>query len=143
MAMAGELGIGSDVIFLGQRADIPHLLPALDIGVLSSHFESFSNSILEYGAAALPAVCTDVGGAGEVIVNGETGYLVPAGSPEALANRIVQLLDPSLCRQMGIRARQRIQDQFSMDAVVHQYQALYMQIADSAKSLSRAGSFSQ
>ena len=135
MAMAGELGIGSDVVFLGQRGDIPRLLPALDIGVLSSHYESFSNSIIEYGAASLPSVCTDVGGAREVIVEGETGYLVPAGDAEVLADRLIRLFNTPSLRQMGILARKRIQDFFSISSTAQQYQELYLQLADSNKSL--------
>lgn len=135
MSMAGELGIGSDAAFLGRREDVPHLLPALEIGVLSSHFESCPNAIIEYGAAALPAVCTDVGGAKEVIVDGETGYLVPAGNAEALADRIVHLLNNPSSKEMGTLARQRVQNLFSIDSTARQYQELYMRTLDSAKPL--------
>ena len=130
--MAGELGIGSAVAFLGSREDVPRLLPALDIGVLSSHFESFSNAIVEYGAAALPVVCTDVGGAREVIVDGETGYLVPAGSAEALADGILRLLNNPSSREMGTLARRRVQRLFSMNTTALQYQELYGQTLDSS-----------
>jgi L-malate glycosyltransferase len=133
--MAGELGLGNDAVFLGPRDDVPRLLPALDIGVLSSHFESFSNSIIEYGAAALPSVCTDVGGAREVIIDGETGYLVPAGDAEALADRIVRLLNNPSSRKMGTLARQRVRNLFSINATASQYQELYLQTLDSAKPL--------
>jgi L-malate glycosyltransferase len=134
-AMAGNLGIGSDAIFLGRREDVSRLLPALDIGVLSSHFESLSNAIIEYGAAALPTVCTDVGGASEVIIDRETGYLVPAGNAEVLADRIVRLLNNPSSREMGILARQRVQNLFSIDSTARQYQELFKQALDSAKPL--------
>jgi L-malate glycosyltransferase len=133
-ALAGELGIGSDAVFLGRREDVPHLLPALDIGVLSSHFESFSNSIIEYGAAALPVVCTDVGGAREVIVDGETGHLVPAGDAAGLAERLLRLLRNPESKKMGNLARHRVEKVFSINSTARQYEELYLQALDSPQT---------
>jgi glycosyltransferase involved in cell wall biosynthesis len=91
-ALAARQGVGEAVRFLGARADVPDLLPAFDVGVLASHYESFSNSILEYLAAGLPVVVTDVGGAREVVREGEDGFIVPPEDPERMAERIVALL---------------------------------------------------
>src|ERR1043166_1783420 len=86
-ALAEELGIAETAFFRGRRAGVADLLAASDVGVLSSKAEGFSNSILEYMAAARPVVATDVGGAREAVVEGETGHLVAPGDDEALAAR--------------------------------------------------------
>src|SRR5260370_39893976 len=77
--LAGQLGIQDDVFFLGRCDNVANLLFASEIGVLSSKAEGFANAILEYMAASLPVVATDVGGAREAIAEGETGYTVTAG----------------------------------------------------------------
>ncbi len=71
--LTAELGIAPLVRFLGKRLDVQEILGCLDIGVLSSNSESFSNSIVEYMAASMPVICTDVGGAREAVEDGETG----------------------------------------------------------------------
>jgi glycosyltransferase involved in cell wall biosynthesis len=91
-ALAARLGVGDAVTFLGARADVPRLLPAFDAGVLASHYESFSNAILEYLAAGLPVVVTDVGGAREVVREGEDGFIVPPEDPERMAEAVVTVL---------------------------------------------------
>jgi glycosyltransferase involved in cell wall biosynthesis len=94
--------------------------------VLSSKAEGFSNSILEYMAAGRPVVATDVGGAREAVVEGETGYLVRPGDDEALAARIVSLLgEPERARAMGARGRQVIEEKFSGDAQLERTLELY------------------
>ena len=81
--MAVEFGIGGNTFFLGRCENIAQLLKVSDVCVLSSKAEGFSNSILEYMAAGRPVVATDVGGAREAIVEGETGYTVPSGNDQA------------------------------------------------------------
>ena len=87
-----ELGIESYVSLIGKRTDIPSILKHSDVGVLSSHSEGFSNAIIEYMVSALPVVCTDVGGASEIISNGVNGYLVPANDAELMAKFILKLV---------------------------------------------------
>ena len=79
-----SLGLDSSVSFLGSRPDVPNILAACDVGVLGSSSEGLPLSLLEYGAAGLPAVATDVGECGHVMAEG-TGRLVPPRDPEALA----------------------------------------------------------
>jgi glycosyltransferase involved in cell wall biosynthesis len=134
MRVARALDLESDVLFLGSRQDVPRLLAAFDIGVLSSNYESFSNAIVEYEAAALPVVCTDVGGAREAIVDGMTGYLVPAGDAQALADRIGQLLTSTSLRGMGALGRKRASELFSIGATARSYEKLYLQVMDSSRS---------
>jgi glycosyltransferase involved in cell wall biosynthesis len=112
--LAGELGLDESCLFIGRCASVPDLLAASDVCVLSSQAEGFSNSILEYMAAGRAVVATNVGGASEAIVEGETGHLVDAGDDRAMAERLIALLrDPEKRRAMGINGRRRIEQHFS------------------------------
>src|SRR5205085_12416527 len=116
-ALASELGLERDVFFIGRCNNIAELLAASDVCVLSSTAEGFSNAILEYMAAARPVVVTDVGGAREAVIEGETGYLVPAGDDEEMAARILALLENAeQARAMGERGRQIVEQRFSCAA---------------------------
>jgi glycosyltransferase involved in cell wall biosynthesis len=113
-ALAVQLGLERDVFFIGRCDNVGDLLFASDIGVLSSKAEGFANAILEYMAAGLPVVATDVGGVREAIIEGETGYVVPAGDDERMAQRIIQLLDKSAtARVMGERGKSIVAEKFS------------------------------
>ncbi len=123
---ASVFGIRPAVKFLAQRGDAPELLAASDLSVLASHEEGFSNVILESMAAGLPVVATDVGGNREAVVEGETGWLVPARNPAALAARIVDLLkDPSRARQWGEKGRSRVRELFTVEKMVEEHLKLY------------------
>ena len=124
--MARQLGIDDRVSFLGLRLDVPDLVSASDVGLLSSHQEGFSNTILEAMAAGLPMIVTNVGGNAEAVVDGETGLVVPARDPHALAEAIVLIArDPNLRRRYGAAGRKRVESMFSLDACVAKYEALY------------------
>ena len=126
---ARQSGLTERIVFLGRRADIPDLLAASDIAVLASHEEGFSNAILEAMAAGLPMVTTDVGGNAEAVENGETGLVVPARQPAAMASALQRLVDdPAMRRQMGAAGRQRVRDLFSLEACVANYEALYRSV---------------
>ncbi|MGH9901532.1 MAG: glycosyltransferase, partial [Pyrinomonadaceae bacterium] len=125
-SLAAELGIGRDVFFTGRCARVPELLAVSDVCVLSSRAEGFSNSILEYMAAARPVVATDVGGAREAVVEGETGHLVRAGDDELMAERLIGLLrEPERARAMGHRGRQVAEEKFSCGAQLERTERLY------------------
>ena len=124
--MAAGLGIAGETFFIGRATRVAELLAASDVGVLSSQAEGFANSILEYMAAALPVVVTDVGGAREAVNDGESGYVVPAGADEAMAARILALLnDPQRARLMGERGRRIVEERFSTAAQLAATAALY------------------
>jgi glycosyltransferase involved in cell wall biosynthesis len=89
--LAARLGISDSVFFVGRCTYVAELLHASDVCVLSSVAEGFSNSILEYMAAARPVVATDVGGAREAVVEGSTGHLITPGDDDALAARVAAL----------------------------------------------------
>jgi len=124
--LARETGIGGHVEFLGSVRDPARLLGGLDVFVLPSHVEGMSNGLLEAMAAGLPAVVTDVGGNAEVVVDGETGFVVPARRPELLAAAISTLLkDPERARAMGAAGRARVAAEFTVEAMLARLERLY------------------
>jgi len=121
-----ELGLSANVLWLGERDDVPRLLKLADIGVLSSHQEGFSNSVIEGLAAGLPMVVTDVGGNAEAVIDGETGLVVPPRDSAALGRALLQLaLDPDARKKMSEAASDRAKNNFSIDGCVNQYDRLY------------------
>ncbi len=125
-ALAHELGIGAESFFLGPCEHVPELLSISDVCVLTSKAEGFSNAILEYMAAARPVVATDVGGAREAIIEGETGYLVSSGDDRRMAQRIVELLrDPDQAHVMGENGRRVVAEKFSCAAQLQKTEAIY------------------
>lgn len=138
--LARELNIAGSTFFLGRCERIADLLGISSVCVLSSKAEGFSNSILEYMAAGRPVVATDVGGAREAIVEGETGYLVPAGDYELMASRIIELLkQPALAGSMGEHGRKVAAARFSLDTQLTQTEDLYNRLLkrDSGKQNGR------
>jgi glycosyltransferase involved in cell wall biosynthesis len=124
--LAAELGIHERTYFLGRCERVAELLSVSEICVLSSKAEGFSNSILEYMAAGRPVVATNVGGAAELIREGETGYLVPAGDDEMMAARLIDLLrDPNRSRMMGEAGKRIVEEQFSCEAQLSRTEDLY------------------
>jgi glycosyltransferase involved in cell wall biosynthesis len=114
------------VRFLGVRQDVPNLLAISDLFVLPSLWEGLPNSVLEAMAAGLPVVATNVDGSPEVVVDGETGVLVPPADPVALADAICSLLqDEALRVSMAEAARTRVAECFSQEANVAAFEDLY------------------
>lgn len=124
-AQAKECGVGENFMFLGSRQNIPELLACSDVGVLCSHEEGFSNAVLEAMAAGLPMVVTDVGGNAEAVQDGDTGYVVPARNPAALADALLKIANDPDRQAMGERGHQRVIANFSMSACINAYQGLY------------------
>jgi glycosyltransferase involved in cell wall biosynthesis len=124
---AAEEGVTDRVHFLGDRNDVHELLQGLDLFVLSSVSEGYSLALLEAGAAALPIVATDVGGNSEIIHDGKTGRLVPAGDPVVLAQTMLSLLrNPFEARALGKSARSWVEQHGSLDAMAGSYARLYL-----------------
>jgi glycosyltransferase involved in cell wall biosynthesis len=129
--LAKELNIEHRIVFTGQRQDVAPLLREVDLVVHPSLTEGLSNVILEAMAAAVPVVATRVGGNPELVEDGRTGFLVPVKDPEEIANAICRLLDqPDLARAYGVRARQRVVDEFSMDRMLSKTEALYFRMLE-------------
>lgn len=129
-AAALRSGAGDRIRFLGLRRDVPQILPCLDIYALPSISEGLSISILEAMASALPVVATRVGGNGEAVEDGQTGTLVPSGSPEALAAGLRDLItDADRRHRMGEAGRRRVLSQFTVAHMLSEYERIYGTVA--------------
>lgn len=110
----------------GERSDVPALLAAADLLVLTSHSEGLSNTILEAMAAGLPVLATDVGGNRELIVEGKNGRLLPTRDLGAIAGNVVQLLrNQALAASFGEVGRRRAVAEFSLQGLVGRSLAVY------------------
>ena len=124
--LADDLKIKSTVEFAGARDDVPQQMKRMDIFVLPSLGEGISNTILEAMASSLPVVATAVGGNPELVIEGETGFLVPSNNPEQMAVAIKRYVEKSdLAAEHGKAGRKRVEDTFSMDAMVNAYMKVY------------------
>ena len=125
-----DLNLQHRVRFWGVRSDIPSLMNASDAFVMSSSWEGLPLALIEAQACGLPAVVTDVGGNAEIVVKEETGFIVPPQNPEALAEAMLRLmaLPVEMRQQMGTLARQRVEQQFSLESVVTQWENLYHEL---------------
>ncbi len=120
------LRLSERVRLLGQRSDVPAILNASDIFVLSSRVEGNPLSVQEAMASGLPVVATAVGGVPELVEDGISGLLVPSEDESALTHALQTLIDqPGRRQQMGIAARQRAVAHFDIRHTVRRYEALY------------------
>ncbi len=129
--IARNLGIENDVFFTGKREheEVFRLLSITDIFVLSSLWEGFCLAIAEAMAMGKPVVSTRTDGSQTLIIDNETGFLVPQKDPSALANAITSLIDnPEKMRRMGEQARQRINTFFTPEKFIRSHEAFYYKI---------------
>ncbi len=128
---ACRLGLGDRVVFTGFRADVPRLLAAMDVVVHASVLpEPFGVVVSEAMALGRPVIATALGGVPEVIEDGVNGILVPPGDPDALASTVLELLsDRERAQQMGLAARQRVQERFTAQQMAAQMQELLASLA--------------
>jgi glycosyltransferase involved in cell wall biosynthesis len=127
--LAAQLGLEHDVFFTGRCERVAELLSVSDVCALSSTAEGFSNAILEYMAAARPVVVTDVGGAREAVEEGESGYIVPAGDDQKMAERIIELFrDPKRARAIGERGKAIVDEKFSCERHLQRTLELYEEL---------------
>ncbi len=128
--LARELGVGENLVMLGHRSDIPDVLDALDIAVLSSDFEGSPLSVMEYMEAAKPVVATRVGGLPDLVEEGVTGTLVEPQDPLGLADAVASLLaDPERAAEMGRAGRERRRAEFSLEGTTRHVEALYEELS--------------
>jgi sugar transferase (PEP-CTERM/EpsH1 system associated) len=124
--LAARLGIAANVLLTGARDDVPDILAALDLFASPSLAEGFSNTILEAMASGLPVVATDVGENARLVVEGQTGKLVPAGDPESLGAAIAEYCrSPDVMRAHGAEARRVVERDYTLDRMVSSYQSVY------------------
>jgi glycosyltransferase involved in cell wall biosynthesis len=125
-ARTSALGLDSAVHFLGSSPAPVSLIKHCDVCVLTSESEGLSNAVIEYLACGKPTVCTIAGGNPELVQDGDSGFLVPVGDVQALADRITQLLDdPALARRLGARARQTFLERFTVTRMLERHVELY------------------
>jgi sugar transferase (PEP-CTERM/EpsH1 system associated) len=137
--IVAEAGAGDLAWFAGERADVPVVLRGLDCFALPSLAEGISNTILEAMASGLPVVATRVGGNADLMVEGMTGRLVPRANAAALADAILgYFADPAAARRHGKAARHHVEQQFSLDRMVRQYERLYLDLLRTPAPAGRA-----
>lgn len=118
--------LGDRFEFLGERHDVPDLLASFELFAFPSHFEGLCLAVIEAQAAGVPVVATPVGGIRETVVEGETGFLVPVGDPQALAERISWCLEHGEeARRVAGVARERVFARFDVERMVAETLALY------------------
>jgi glycosyltransferase involved in cell wall biosynthesis len=122
---AEELGISENVRMLGTRHDVPEVLSAMDLKVLSSRMEANPASTLEAGACGLPVVAPNVGSLPDTVIQGETGLLVAPNDPAKLSDAMLKILSlPDRGRSMGQAAHDLVRKRFSVEVMVGGYECL-------------------
>lgn len=133
-ALAAQLGIAERVTFLGWRDDAVELLGAMDVFCMSSRWEGCPMVLLEAMAMRCPVVATDIGGVREIVVPGETGYLVALDDPDAMAQAVLRLLaSPDQGERMGAAGRQRVERHFGAEGMLAAYANLYRNLRKSSR----------
>ncbi len=134
--MAQNLQLSNDVEFLGFVSDVAGFLASIDLFVLPSLFEGLGVAALEAMAAARPVVASKVGGLAELVVDEETGALVPPGDGAALARAIARFAsDRELGRAMGERGRARVRDHFTMERMARQNESYYYELLENRAAI--------
>ena len=130
-ALARRLGVDDGLVMLGERVDVPELLPCFDLLMMSSQVEGCPNVVIEAMACGVPVVATRAGGTPEVILDGETGFLAEVGDAKALARYASAILgDPGGARQLGERARKRVEERFDVRRMIADRMSLLDAVAD-------------
>lgn len=125
-----ELGISGNVFFLGYRNDVFEILKIIDIFVLSSISESFSIAIVEAMLAGKPVIATRSGGPEEIVIDGETGFLVTPRNSEEIAEKIIYLIEnEGIGKSMGDKGRARAEKYFNLKTMIANYEHVYEKYA--------------
>lgn len=123
--------IADRVHFLGERSDVPRIVQHLDCLWLASEYEGQSNAIMEAMSAGVCVVATDIPGNRDLVIPGETGYLVPVGDRAAFTRQTHLLLeDPDLAHRLGDAGRRRMLAEFSIEQMIQRHAALYRELAN-------------
>jgi glycosyltransferase involved in cell wall biosynthesis len=127
--LARRLDVSDRLRLVGWSDEPRRFLTTFDLFVLPSRFEGFPLGVVEAMLAGVPVVATDVGSVAEAVVDGETGLLVPAGDPSALARAVRELLDDrARMQEMSRRGRARAGSQFTLEEMAKAYEALYQEV---------------
>lgn len=127
-ALATEIGVGTEVLFLGKRDDLPDLFSICDLNLLLSEKEAFGLVLIEAMACGVPCVGSDIGGIPEVITDGENGFIRPLGDIEGFAEAALAVLkNPELASRFSKDAIRSVRERFSAEEIVKQYESLYFE----------------
>jgi glycosyltransferase involved in cell wall biosynthesis len=139
--LAEWLGLKHRVHFAGFDPNVVRWMRAADGFVLSSHHEGLPMVLLEAGACGVSVVATDVPGTREVVVDGDTGWLAPAGDAQELAATMMKLMrmPPDARLAMGERARRHVAEHFSLEAVLDRWERLYAELLERKNANRRIG----
>ncbi len=140
-ALADRLGIRSKVLLAGFQMDVATLMQHLTFYVHPSRHEPFGISLIEAMGARKAIVASAVGGIPDIVVDGQTGLLVPPSDPESLAEAILRLIrEPEAAQRMGERGRARVEECFTISTVVDRYQELFSCLAERVEVRNTIGS---
>ena len=140
LTLARELGVLENIDFLGHRDDVSAVLSQADIFVLPSRSEAFPNAIMEAMATGLPVVASNVGGIPELVEDGRTGHLVQPGDATALADSVIALLQqPQRLEEFGRAGRSKVEQSYSFDRMVAQFEDLYERELAVRRQVMRSG----
>jgi len=119
------------IIFSGQQTDVESIINIFDIGILSTYTEGISNAILEYMALGKPVIATEGGGTQEIVINNETGFLIPQRNPKILVKKINYLLNNTYIRkEMGKKSKERIINHFNISKMIKEHIKIYNKVLD-------------
>ncbi len=126
---AKEKGLNESILFLGRRNDVPNLLQISDVLVFTSHHEGLPKAVMEAMAMEKPVVAYNIRGVRDLVVDGETGFLVPYRNVQQLAEKVLYLMNnPEIARKMGRKGRERIEKEFSIEKIKAEMSNLYREI---------------
>jgi glycosyltransferase involved in cell wall biosynthesis len=136
--LAGDLGIGSRIHFLGWRHDLESILAGLDVVICSSRNEGTPVALIEAMAAGVPVLSTDVGGVGDLVTHGETGWLVPPADPGAMAEGLQRILaDPLNAAAAAAAAREAVLARHHVRTLIARMEALYTELLEEKQHQSK------
>jgi len=125
---AKSISISNKTIFLGERYDVPELLAIFDLFILSSITEGISLTLLEAMATGLPVVATNAGGNAEIVLDNQTGFIVPPKDPNRMAEAIMTIIkNNDMANQMKERGKDRVSKKFNLETMRDQYEQIYQQ----------------
>lgn len=123
---ANALGLGERILFLGSRTDVPEVLSAIDVFVLTSIREGLPIAVIEAMGARKPVICTDVGSMKSLVQDGINGLLVPPRDEDAICRALLKMQgNPAMRKEMGERGHDLAQRSFSLDSMIEQYERIY------------------
>ncbi|HUT85449.1 MAG TPA: glycosyltransferase family 4 protein [Elusimicrobiales bacterium] len=126
---ADSLGIADKVEILGERKDVPDILSGLHLFIMPSLQEGIATALIEAQSAQVPAVASNIGGIPDVLIDGETGILVPSKNPEALSAAILKMLkNPQTANEMAQKGYIRVLENFTLKKVALRLESLYKEI---------------